>query len=111
MDLWEGTVFALVTKDKRVHKARRTLTRKLRLAPGDITIHGPYALADQADHFWRQQEDQNSRWLSVFAPFIAFDMVCLHIMPSFSRKTLSPPGSVPYQKVLLEKIVVDVSVR
>ena len=92
-----------------VTKARGTLTRKLRLAPNDKGMHEPLALAEQAEYFTgNQKEDTRCRWLSVFLPFIAMDVVASHVAPEMARSVISSQENVPFQKVPLDRKVVNV---
>ncbi|KZV59070.1 hypothetical protein PENSPDRAFT_672613, partial [Peniophora sp. CONT] len=106
VDLWQASVFSTFTTETRVTKARRTLVRKLRLVRDENTLHEPLAMAEQAQYFLTQLEDQQARFVSVHIMFIAFDMAASLFLPHVSRRTLSPTGSQPYQKVLLDSRVV-----
>lgn len=81
--------------------------RKLHMAPAEV-MHEPLALAAQGEYFGAQKSGNLASWISCFAPFIAFDMLAAHELPSTKNRSLSLPLMVPYRYVPLPGDVVSV---
>lgn len=108
---WESAVFGQKLQGKKNQnniRTRATLTRKLLLAPGDVGMHGPSEMAAQAKYFSSQQFQTQSRFLSAYINFIAFDMVAAHILPPANRDLVNDVQTVHHEKVLLPQRVVNV---
>lgn len=105
---WEASLFSTYlenAKDRALIRARKTATRKLLLARGDVGMHKADEIANQAVYFSGRPHDEQARWISMHLHFLSFDMIAAHILP----QSLRTAPVRQYQKVFLPRKVVRVS--
>lgn len=91
--------------------SQRTAVKKLQLMPGDQCLYAPLAIAEQAEHFGKQKVETFGRWVSLYAPFIAFDFAACQVLPRSVRGRQPSPEAMSYRDAPLDDQAIKASIN